>query len=93
MSAEPFHDDPLREPAWVRVGLIAFAVLAMILLVVLPLITVLASAFGDGFGAWWAALREPDALAALRLTLLTVSIAVPVNAICGVLMALSLIHI
>jgi sulfate transport system permease protein len=83
-------DDPLREPAWVRVVLIVLAVLAMILLVVLPLLTVLASAFGDGFGAWWAALREPDALAALRLTLLTVAIAVPVNAVCGVLMAWAL---
>jgi sulfate transport system permease protein len=90
MSAESFRDDPLREPAWVRVVLIALAVLAMVLLVVLPLLTVLASAFGDGFGAWWAALREPDALAALRLTLLTVAIAVPVNAVCGVLMAWAL---
>jgi sulfate transport system permease protein len=87
MSAESLRDDPLREPAWVRVVLIALAVLAMALLVVLPLLTVLASAFGKGFGEWWAALREPDALAALRLTLLTVSIAVPVNAVCGVLMA------
>jgi sulfate transport system permease protein len=87
MSAESLRDDPLREPAWVRVVLIALAVLAMILLVVLPLLTVLASAFGKGFDEWWAALREPDALAALRLTLLTVSIAVPVNAVCGVLMA------
>jgi sulfate transport system permease protein len=87
MSAESLRDDPLREPAWVRVVLIALAVLAMALLVVLPLLTVLASAFGKGFGEWWAALREPDALAALRLTLLTVSIAVPANAVCGVLMA------
>lgn len=90
MSAEFLHDDPLREPAWVRAVLIALAVLAMVLLVVLPLLTVLASAFGKGFGAWWAALREPDALAALRLTLLTVSIAVPVNAVCGVLTAWAL---
>jgi sulfate transport system permease protein len=87
MSAESLRDDPLREFAWVRVVLIALAVLAMALLVVLPLLTVLASAFGKGFGEWWAALREPDALAALRLTLLTVSIAVPANAVCGVLMA------
>ena len=53
--------DPLQEPAWLRALLIGAAVLSMALLVVLPLAMVLASAFGDGFRAWWAALAEPDA--------------------------------
>ncbi|HOZ25511.1 MAG TPA: sulfate/thiosulfate ABC transporter permease CysW, partial [Thermomonas sp.] len=82
--------DPLQEPAWLRALLIGAAVLSMALLVVLPLAMVLASAFGDGFRAWWAALAEPDALAALRLTLFTAAIVIPVNAVFGVFAAWAL---
>lgn len=76
-------DDPLREPRWLRWLLIGGAVAAMLALVVLPLLMVLAAAFGDGFRAWLAALSEPDALAALRLTLFTVAIVLPINAVFG----------
>ena len=75
-------DSPvLREPAWLRWVLIALALLAMALLIVLPLVMVLGAAFGDGFRAWLAALAEPDALAALQLTLFTAAIVVPLNAV------------
>ncbi len=77
----------LTEPAWLRWLLIALAVLVMGVLVLLPLGMVLVAAFGDGFRAWWSALAEPDAVSALRLTLFTVAIAVPINAVFGVLMA------
>ena len=80
-------NDAIREPAWLRWLLIALAVLAMIGLVVLPLLMVLAAAFGDGFVAWFEALSEPDALAALKLTLFTVAIVLPINAVFGLLMA------
>jgi sulfate/thiosulfate transport system permease protein len=93
MSAEKenaMNDDLLREPAWVRWGLIALAVGAMALLVLLPLLMVLSAAFGDGFRAWWTALSEPDARAALSLTLFTVAIVLPVNAIFGTLTAWAL---
>ena len=83
-------DDPLREPAWMRWSLILLAVGAMVLLVLLPLLMVLSAAFGDGFRAWWAALTEPDARAALSLTLFTVAIVLPVNAIFGTLTAWAL---
>lgn len=79
--------DAIREPAWLRWLLIALAVLAMIGLVVLPLLMVLAAAFGDGFIAWFEALSEPDALAALKLTLFTVAIVLPINAVFGLIMA------
>ncbi len=82
--------DPLQEPAWLRVLLIGAAVLSMALLVVLPLAMVLASAFGDGFRAWWDALAEPDALSALKLTLFTAAIVIPINAIFGVFAAWAL---
>ena len=76
-----------REPVWVRRGLIGLAVLTMALLVVLPLLIVLASAFGKGFSQWWAAIADPDALAALELSLLVAAIVIPVNAFFGMLTA------
>ena len=84
------HDDPLREPTWVRVGLIVAALALLGGIVVLPLAMVLSSAFGDGFRAWWNALSTPDALAALKLTLFTVAIVLPVNAVFGTFMAWAL---
>ena len=79
--------DPLAEPLWLRVLLVALAVLIMAGLVVLPLLMVLGAAFGDGFAAWWDALNQPDARDALKLTLLTAAIVIPVNAVFGTLMA------
>ena len=79
--------DPLQEPAWLRYGLIALAWLLMAALVLLPLGMVLAAGLAKGVGAWLEAVREPDALAALRLSLLTVAIVVPINAICGLFAA------
>jgi sulfate transport system permease protein len=82
--------DVLHEPAWVRRTLIALAVLAMLALVVLPLAMVLAAAFAKGPGVWLAALREPDALSALNLTLFTAAIVIPVNAVFGLFAAWAL---
>ncbi len=80
------HDE-LDEPAWLRWSLIALAMLVMAALVVLPLLMVLGAAFAKGVGVWFAALNEPDARAALKLTLFTVAIVVPVNAVFGMLLA------
>ncbi|HEY0502711.1 MAG TPA: sulfate ABC transporter permease subunit CysW [Lysobacter sp.] len=77
----------LQEPAWLRWTLIALAVLVMAALVVMPLLMVLGAAFAKGFGTWIDSLMQPDALSALRLTLFTVAIVVPVNAVFGLLMA------
>lgn len=65
-------------------SLISIAVLFLLLFLVLPLSAVLASAFERGIDVAWKAVTEPDALAALRLTLLTVAITVPLNAVFGV---------
>jgi sulfate transport system permease protein len=54
------------------------------LFLVLPLLTVFHEAFRDGWSAVLAAIREPDAVAAIRLTLLTAAIAVPLNAAFGI---------
>ena len=82
--------DPLQEPAWLRRVLIGAAMLTMAMLVILPLLMVLGSAFGDGFRAWWNALSEPDAISALQLSLVTAAIVIPVNAVFGVITAWAL---
>jgi len=79
--------DDLQEPTWLRWTLIALAVLIMAGLVVLPLLMVLGAAFAKGIGVWFAALKEPDAVSALQLTLFTAAIVIPINAIFGTLTA------
>ncbi len=71
------------ERRWVRVTLIVTAVVFLTLFLLLPLITVFVEAFRAGLNAYWAAITEPDALAAIRLTLLVAAIAVPANLIFG----------
>lgn len=72
------------EPAWVRHTLIAVALAFMFLFLVLPLAAVFTEALRKGWDAYWEALKEPDAWAAIRLTLLTAAIAVPLNLVFGV---------
>ena len=73
----------LTEPPLVRTALLAVAVVFLAVFLVLPLAAVFAQALEKGFAAYLAALREPDAWAATRLTLLTAAIAVPLNLVFG----------
>ena len=72
------------EPAWVRRLLIGVALGFVGLFLLLPLAAIAAEALKAGLGAYWAAVLEPDALAAVRLTLLAAAISVPLNLIFGV---------
>jgi len=72
------------EAAWVRYTLIGIALLFMALFLVLPLAAVFTEALRKGFDAYWEALKDPDAWSAIRLTLLTAAIAVPLNLVFGV---------
>lgn len=72
------------ESGWVRGGLITLALAFIGLFLVLPLAAVFAEALRKGWGAYWEALKEPDAWAAIRLTLLTAALAVPLNLVFGV---------
>ena len=72
------------EAPWVRWTLIATALALMLLFLVLPLAAVFAEALRKGFGAYLEGLREPDAWAAIKLTLITAVIAVPLNLVFGV---------
>jgi sulfate/thiosulfate transport system permease protein len=73
-----------RDPAWARWTLTGIALTFLAFFLVLPLIVVFSEAFSKGAAYFLAAVREPDALAAIRLTLLTVAIAVPANIVFGI---------
>lgn len=72
------------EPAWVRWTLLAIALGFMFLFLVLPLAAVFTEALRKGFDAYFEAFKEPDAWSAIRLTLLTAAISVPLNLVFGV---------
>ncbi|GLS16319.1 MULTISPECIES: sulfate ABC transporter permease subunit CysW [Hydrogenophaga] len=87
MSARPTPRTAQRgttEAPWVRYLLTALALGFMGLFLVLPLAAVATEALRNGWDAYWEALKEPDAWAAIRLTLLTAAIAVPLNLVFGV---------
>ena len=69
---------------WSRLTLIGAAWSVFALFLLLPLLIVLSEALQAGVGTFFSAIFEPDALAALRLTLLAVAISVPLNLLFGV---------
>ncbi|HEU5303119.1 MAG TPA: hypothetical protein VFU40_00620, partial [Gemmatimonadales bacterium] len=71
------------EVPWVRWALTGVALVFLGLVLVLPLALVFAQALAKGLPAYWEAIKEPDALSAAKLTLLTAAIAVPANLIFG----------
>jgi sulfate transport system permease protein len=75
--------DPVTEPRALRWVLIGIAILFLVLFLVLPLLSVFYQALSKGFGPFFAALADPDARAAIKLTLLTAVIAVPLNVVFG----------
>jgi sulfate transport system permease protein len=84
--AVPVHKQASRltEPRLVRWALSAIALVFLALFLVLPLITVFAEALDGGVAAYLASIREPEALAALMLTLTAAAFAVPANIVFGV---------
>ncbi|MGH8631216.1 MAG: sulfate ABC transporter permease subunit CysW, partial [Burkholderiales bacterium] len=73
-----------QEPAWVRTTLIVLALAFLTLFLFVPLLAVFYEALKKGVEVYFAAIVEPDALSAIRLTLLTAAIAVPLNLLFGV---------
>src|SRR4051794_1535703 len=76
--------DARTEPRLVRGLIIGFAVAFLSLFVVLPLILVFSQALSKGIGFYLAALKDPEALAAVWLTLITAVISVGLNLVFGV---------
>lgn len=79
--------DLRTEPGPIRFIIIALAVTFLSIFVVLPLVVVFAQAFSKGISAYLGALAEPEALAAIRLTLLVAAISVTLNLVFGVIAA------
>jgi sulfate transport system permease protein len=75
------------DPPLARFGLTAVALLFLLFFLVVPLAAVFVQAFEQGAGAYLRALRQPEALSALKLTLLVVAIVLPLNAFFGVVAA------
>jgi sulfate/thiosulfate transport system permease protein len=80
---------PDEDPPAVRWVLTALALVFLAALLLLPVLAVVTEALRDGLALWWASFADPDALAAIRLTLLVAAIAVPLNALFGLAAAWS----
>ena len=79
-----------EDPAWVRRLLTGAALLFLAAFLLVPAAAVLWEALRGGVGLWWKAVSEPDAWAAIRLTLLVAAIAVPLNTLFGLAAAWSI---
>ncbi|MBX9590558.1 MAG: sulfate ABC transporter permease subunit CysW [Hyphomonadaceae bacterium] len=73
-----------RDPAWVKGLVLSLSLGFFLLFLLLPLIAVFVEALRRGWSVYLAALIEPDAVSAIRLTLLTAAIAVPLNLVFGI---------
>ena len=73
-----------REPALIKWGLIALSLGFFAFFLLLPLVAVFIEAFRKGWETYIGALLDPDALSAIRLTLLAAAISVPLNLVFGV---------
>jgi sulfate transport system permease protein len=81
---------PTEDSVVVRFVLIGIALLFVGLFLLLPLVVVFVEALGKGLGSYAEALVEPDTIAAVKLTLLTAAIAVPLNVAFGIVAAWSI---
>lgn len=82
---EPVHAPAATtEPAWVRRLLISIALAFALLFLFIPLAVVFTEALRKGWDAYLSAIVDDDAMAAIRLTLMTAAIAVPANLVFGV---------
>ncbi|VFR63669.1 Sulfate transport system permease protein CysW [plant metagenome] len=75
--------DHLNEPRWVRGLLLTIGLGFLGLFLVVPLAAVFVQAFARGWELYLASITEPDAVSAIRLTLLVAAIALPVNLVFG----------
>ena len=73
-----------QQNPFVRALLIVVSILFLATFLIVPVVSVLAYAFSEGLAVYLEALRAPDTLAAIRLTLTTAAIVVPVNTVFGV---------
>lgn len=84
-GASRFERNPAtRDAPWAKALILGVGLTFFLIFLLLPLIAVFLEAFRKGVDTYFAALVEPDALSAIRLTLLAAAIAVPLNLVFGV---------
>lgn len=77
----------LSEPRWLRYTLTAVALAFLLIMLVVPLTAVFYEALKGGWDLYVQSITDPEAWSAIKLTLITAAIVVPVNAVLGVAMA------
>ena len=83
-SAGPRRGSEALQAGFERWLMIGLAMLFLFLTLLMPLVLIFVEALRQGVGAFWAALKEPDAVSAIQLTLLAAAISVPLNLVFGV---------
>ncbi|MDR3284027.1 MAG: sulfate ABC transporter permease subunit CysW [Treponema sp.] len=78
---------PNQEPRWIKPVLLVIALGFLLIFIFIPLITIFSQALRSGASVYFRIFREPDIFAAIRLTLITALICVPLNTIFGVMLA------
>lgn len=76
-----------KDSPWIRRTFITIAVLFMVVMLVIPLLAVFYEAFKDGWQLYIASLVDPEALQAIKLTLITAAIVLPINMVLGIAIA------
>jgi len=75
--------DLTTERPWVRWTVVAIGSIFLGIFLVLPLVSIFSAALSSGISAYFDALRDPDAVSAIRLTLIVALISVPLNTVFG----------
>ncbi|WP_434352655.1 sulfate ABC transporter permease subunit CysW [Psychrobacter sp. HD31] len=84
----PYQNNPAtKDSPWLRWLFIGLAMAFMGLMLLVPLFAVFYEAFKEGWQLYLASLIEPEALAAIKLTLITAAIVLPINMIIGLAVA------
>lgn len=76
-----------REPAWIKPALLTVSLLFLALFIFMPLFTIFSEAFSRGAAYYFKAMKEREVFAAIKLTLLTAAVCVPLNTVFGIMLA------
>ncbi|MES2568444.1 MAG: sulfate/thiosulfate ABC transporter permease CysW, partial [Verrucomicrobiota bacterium] len=88
---QPHGRHAQQDPAWVKWGLISFALLAVGILIGVPVVNIFYEALREGLGSYWRNLtQDPDTRHSMLLTLTVVPIALIANIVFGVAAAWSI---
>jgi sulfate transport system permease protein len=77
----------IKDSKFVKIFLTASALIFFVLMLLIPLISVFVKAFEQGVSVYYAAISDPIAMKAIKLTLTTIAIVVPINTAFGLIVA------